>query len=560
MANFATQHSAIEDDAKIPAELADGTKGHFTPLQLSTGSTIPGLARGNRTFIKALDTGVVTTAYLTEAGREGFFTWKSGNYAALVTADPQEGAYIKADAIATSSGAWVRDDMASLTIAAFGDITGSDCGPALQAMIDLLGYFRLPIGTFTIATPVVMKAGVYGAISLGYGQERSILNAVGMSGQKVISLPTGAYGRLTMRDFAIHGDADTALDLSVSSGLQLYQSRFEGLSLKSVAGPALLTNFMFSTHFERIDAWSTMGHAFDFAGGNTVTALNCYGHLCGDTSAAFRVRNGMTLIGCNSVDKVGTTHQCFKIGHPSGYASVILIGCNLEDFGDSGLCLDGLGGKITLIGCSFVAPASGTFYSYIRTAAGVGSNAWLLSINQSTTATSKGSTKTADSNITMYGWQHIFVESDALTGGGAGSFADAYNLSVSLLYPTSWENTNFPAYQKTARRFNGLAADEFWPTYTAPVIGTLTANSAAPTATGYNTWKTANTVATTVLTISGGVEGRTLTILVKDAHTTFKHLNGGGNQMRLSGAADYAAAAGDVLNFVYNATVGWIQI
>lgn len=39
MPGFATQHSAIEADAKIPAELADGTKGHFTPLQLNASAT-----------------------------------------------------------------------------------------------------------------------------------------------------------------------------------------------------------------------------------------------------------------------------------------------------------------------------------------------------------------------------------------------------------------------------------------------------------------------------------------------------------------------------------------
>lgn len=61
-----------------------------------------------RTALKALDTTKDKTVLLTEAGREGLFLWKSGNYAAQITADTTEGVFIKANAIASSSGAWVR--------------------------------------------------------------------------------------------------------------------------------------------------------------------------------------------------------------------------------------------------------------------------------------------------------------------------------------------------------------------------------------------------------------------------------------------------------------------
>jgi hypothetical protein len=62
----------------------------------------------SRTVLKALDTTLDVAAYLMETGREGWFTWKTGNYATLATADVSEFNYVKADAIATSSGAWVR--------------------------------------------------------------------------------------------------------------------------------------------------------------------------------------------------------------------------------------------------------------------------------------------------------------------------------------------------------------------------------------------------------------------------------------------------------------------
>lgn len=61
-----------------------------------------------RTAAKALDTTKETTLILTEAGREGIFNWKAGDYSAQIAADTAEGVYLKANAIAASAGAWVR--------------------------------------------------------------------------------------------------------------------------------------------------------------------------------------------------------------------------------------------------------------------------------------------------------------------------------------------------------------------------------------------------------------------------------------------------------------------
>ena len=61
-----------------------------------------------RTDLKALDTTITTDAYLTEEGREGLFLWQTGNFSTQVTDDTTEEVYIKADAIATTAGAWVR--------------------------------------------------------------------------------------------------------------------------------------------------------------------------------------------------------------------------------------------------------------------------------------------------------------------------------------------------------------------------------------------------------------------------------------------------------------------
>ena len=79
-----------------------------------------------RTALKALDTTKDTACILTEAGREGVFIWRTGNFASLVTADAAEGIYVKATAIASSAGAWVRQrDNLDASIEWFGGAAGA---------------------------------------------------------------------------------------------------------------------------------------------------------------------------------------------------------------------------------------------------------------------------------------------------------------------------------------------------------------------------------------------------------------------------------------------------
>ncbi|UQD69571.1 tail fiber domain-containing protein [Bradyrhizobium japonicum] len=67
----------------------------------------------NRAALKALDTSKTVGAYLREAGREGQFLWKTGDYSAAIAGDPDERKYVKASAIAATAGAWVKVDFAS---------------------------------------------------------------------------------------------------------------------------------------------------------------------------------------------------------------------------------------------------------------------------------------------------------------------------------------------------------------------------------------------------------------------------------------------------------------
>lgn len=74
------------------------------------GALSIGAFPATRTILKALDTTVKKAAYLTESGREGIFVWRTGDYSAHIAADTLEGRYVKADAIASTAGAWERVD------------------------------------------------------------------------------------------------------------------------------------------------------------------------------------------------------------------------------------------------------------------------------------------------------------------------------------------------------------------------------------------------------------------------------------------------------------------
>ncbi|WP_202916289.1 hypothetical protein [Paenibacillus mesophilus] len=101
------------------------------------------VAVATRTELKALDTAATAVAFLGESGREGILEWTAGDYSAHIAADTAEGIFIKADAIAATTGAWVRiyDEIDVRWFGAAGD--GSDVTAAFAAAISLSQFLGL---------------------------------------------------------------------------------------------------------------------------------------------------------------------------------------------------------------------------------------------------------------------------------------------------------------------------------------------------------------------------------------------------------------------------------
>jgi hypothetical protein len=136
LASAASQAAqAAAEAAQAAAEAAQAAAdASAASAALVTGA----LPRVGRTAMKALDTGSITVAYLTEAGREGMFVWRSGNYATQISTDTSEGVFIKANAIASSAGSWVRVYDGALLIEWFGASTSASAATNRTSLVAAL--------------------------------------------------------------------------------------------------------------------------------------------------------------------------------------------------------------------------------------------------------------------------------------------------------------------------------------------------------------------------------------------------------------------------------------
>ncbi|MGO7575913.1 hypothetical protein ACC699_13660 [Rhizobium ruizarguesonis] len=160
--------AAIQDGAVTTPKIADGAvttikiaDDAVTAAKIAPGTIIQTVL--TRTALKALNTTKATTAYLKEAGREGIFKWTTGNFSSQITADTAEGIYLKADAIASSAGAWVRVFIRVADIrwfGALGDGTTNDTTAvtaALAAGIPLTGASK----TYVVSGDISIPASTY---------------------------------------------------------------------------------------------------------------------------------------------------------------------------------------------------------------------------------------------------------------------------------------------------------------------------------------------------------------------------------------------------------------
>ena len=153
--------------------------------------------------LKAIDTTRYNVAYLSSGGRSGVFTWVAGDFTALIASDTLGAIYMKADAVAASEGAWVRQYTGAVNIAWFGVSTASaNNTAAYTAAISMLadgteifwpnepGIF---VGNFN-ATSKAFKLRGNGAKVRDFTSNIPIISMIGTSAVVTNTNGTATYG------------------------------------------------------------------------------------------------------------------------------------------------------------------------------------------------------------------------------------------------------------------------------------------------------------------------------------------------------------------------------
>lgn len=306
--------------------------------------------------------------------------------------------------------------------------------PYIQAMVDAVGYFRLPTGDFKVQDQINILP-IPGVIFSGEGKEKSRLIANNMEGSNLLSFnqANGLY-RFSFRDLGVVGDSDCAF--YVGQGVnQLYETEISNSFFSSKSSNAIHIEKMFSTLLRSVDASSYNGHAFCLSGGVACSMINTYAHNVGPNKAGYRISGDMTMIATNGQDSTGNTQYGVWIGHPTLYPSVRIIGSNIESFGDAAVLLDGAGGRLKLEGVIMSSRSSGdTFTCYIRNIGGA--YTWNLRIDEQTVANSGGATMIGSSLIVSRGFNSIYSRINALNGS-AKQFRNFYNTVTASLQTIS---------------------------------------------------------------------------------------------------------------------------
>ncbi|CAN7678785.1 hypothetical protein [Mesorhizobium sp. LjNodule214] len=369
-----------------------------------------------RIALKALDTTKDATAVLTESGREGIFVWTTGNFAARITADTAEGLYVKADAIASSAGAWVRsfsgprnarwfgivgdgttDDTAALA-AAF-----TNAGSGVSVLIPS-GYNVVVDSTLTVpagcmltgekpctggngmaaALPTMTKVYVNSAGTLSIGDGCSVRNLAicrrgltfNITSAQVASDFLGigvtirnASCNIVLQDLVVLGfDTGIASIAGATNVSRVHMQRIHGDNINGIS----LTNSFDVTYIREVHFWPYVTAASTPEAGNV--------HL---------VRSGAGILSTGVHDWT-RVESCFNFGYFRGFeinnaGSAILSNCGADHVaassdGSIGFLIEGTSNNIKVISCQTAAKQFG-FYSAISSVTGsptffIGCNTW----------------------------------------------------------------------------------------------------------------------------------------------------------------------------------------
>lgn len=284
-------------------------------------------------------------------GGGGSWMWVAGDQSANVAADPQSAIWAAPlSASSGSSGAWKRVYDGAVSVRWFGakgDGTINDT-TALQAAINFCSASAswqtptlfIPAGTYKITTTLSIP---HNRISMvGDGLTTTKISFPGVAGG---GLTTASIGSLIpfISNISFVGDSSSGIgiDFSNVSG-DVSGGALENVYIETGGNCIKAPNGVFSFLFNNVGTTSFNGHGMLVQCGNTVLFQDCYAYQCGTGKAGYRLGGVFTMISCNGLNQgdfwgVFGSNTAASDGFQNDftgddYASVTMIGCNVEDF------------------------------------------------------------------------------------------------------------------------------------------------------------------------------------------------------------------------------------
>ena len=299
-------------------------------------SAVPAAYPASLAALKALDTSTTSAAYLKQSGREGTFIWRAGDYSTLVAADTQEGIYVKADAIAATSGAWVRvtgPDL-SLNVKWFGASTSASAADntlAIQAAVDLCslsggGIVFIPSGTYDVQPGLTVTSSV-GVTLMGAGRRSTVLQPSSLTGDFIVLSGWNS----TIRDVCILSSTRRTGGSTIT--LSGAHTRAEDCVLSGQYIGVYMTGVAAQIVGLSIQATASGGIGIDVAGGDTSQII--HRTLIGAQDAPYptagiRIKNSSALRISDSDVLTAGKALLIDPGNGEGVYSLKVVNCHFD--------------------------------------------------------------------------------------------------------------------------------------------------------------------------------------------------------------------------------------
>lgn len=467
--------------------------------------------------LKALDTTAVGKATLLVSGRYGDFVWTLGDFSAQVAADTLNGIYIKADAIASTVGAWIRasylagDPVTVKWYGAKGDGTTNDSA-AIQAAVSALltaggGRLYVPGSTgdyicnsgITIDATLASSLSRYGAALTIYGDgpSRSCIKSTTISSPMFLYIGNLLHNESHFRIENIRLAGNTGAPVASSVGLSMSSAAWTTFDRCDIEG---FDAGVSATDIDQV-AFYNCNIRFNLRGivcttGIPITSPNSWTFV--NTLIAGNSTYGIYVKNANSFTFVGGSIQYNgRIGVAGGW------GVYLDEVGDgygnalfSGTAFEGNGGAGDFLSTQTANPAVITFNSvgFTRTAnasatavtGAVNNGSGLIRLTMPSTAlystgqvlyvSGVGGVTAANGQwtVTVIDATHIDLQGSAFAGVyTSGGSATYYGFGTYQLYA---DGTNANAvYNLSGCLFRSFAP--YVPSGARPSIGLANANA-----------------------------------------------------------------------------------